>query len=218
MAQVIPQSAALENLAQLENDLRKGGVVVLPIEGSYIYVADAFNVSAVEKIHNLRGDESGTACAVAIGKIETLSGISSSVIPEIELLAKNFWPGLLTLMVQPNPALTWDLGDSGELGEFAVRIPDSKVLQELAKNIGPLAYASAAHLNRGAAKDLSEVSAINNEVAFYIDGGKLDSAPPTTVLRAKVIGKPGLEVTRLGAISLDKLRELLPDLSLANEV
>ena len=57
MAQVIPQSAALENLAQLENELRKGGVVVLPIEGSYIYVADAFNLSAVEKIHILRGDE-----------------------------------------------------------------------------------------------------------------------------------------------------------------
>ena len=50
MSEVIPLESALTEIAKLENEIRKGGVIVLPIEGSYVYVADAFNSNAVKKI------------------------------------------------------------------------------------------------------------------------------------------------------------------------
>ena len=215
MAEVIPLVDGLNQIAKLENELRKGGVIVLPVEGSYVYVADAFNAGAVKKIHELRGDPIGVATSVVIGSAATLSGITATITDELALLTKEFWPGLLTIYVQPNPALSWDLGDDGELGEFAVRIPDSQLLQSLANNLGPLAMSSAANAGQGAASDLDEVSALIGEINFYVDGGKLSSAPLSTVIRAKVIGRSELEILRVGAISLEELQAHLPEISLA---
>lgn len=214
MSEVIPLEDALTKIVNLENEIRKGGVIVLPIEGSYVYVADAFNSNAVKRIHHLRGDYEGIAASVTIGKIETLVGIGQNISEGIFKIARKFWPGLLTIYIQPNSALAWDLGDGGELGEFAVRIPNSELLIELAKNIGPLATASAAHSGRGAATKLDEVGAIAGEINFYVDGGLLPISPLSTVIRAKVIGLPELEVVRVGGISLEELRVEVPEISL----
>lgn len=215
MSEVIPFEMALDEIAKLENEIRKGGVIVIPVEGSYVYLADAFNIGAVKRIHELRGDEPGVALGVAIGKVETLSGISASNSDEFKKLANKFWPGLLTLYVQPNASLHWDLGDGNSLGEFAVRIPDSTILITLANNIGPLAMASAALANKGAAKNLDQVSALLSEINFYVDAGGLAESELSTIVRAKVIGAPELEVVRIGAISLKQLQDAIPSISLA---
>jgi tRNA threonylcarbamoyl adenosine modification protein (Sua5/YciO/YrdC/YwlC family) len=214
MSEVIPLNIAITELAKLENELRKGGVIVLPVEGSYVYVADAFNTNAVKKIHELRGDEEGIATSVVIGRPETLNGIGNGITAEISKIAEKFWPGLLTIYIQPNSALAWDLGDGGELGEFAVRIPNSELLISLAKNIGPLAIASAANSGLGAARNLDEVGALIGDINFYVDAGLLESAPLSTVIRSKVIGLPELEVLRIGAISLEELQGQVPGISM----
>lgn len=215
MSEVIPIDQALNEIAKLENEIRKGGVIVLPVEGSYLYVCDSFNINAVKRLHELRGDEEGVATSVAIGSPATLSGISANLTSELQKLADIHWPGLLTLYIQPNSALAWDLGDGGTLGEFAVRIPDSETLITLAKNIGPLAISSAALAGRGAAKSLDEVSALLGEINFYVDGGELSQSPLSTIVRAKVIGLSELEVVRVGAISLEELQATIPGISLA---
>ena len=215
MSEVISIQDAIAQIAKLENEIRKGALLVLPVEGSYIYVADAFNISAVKRIHELRGDEPGIAAAVAIASPQTLEGIATNISDEMRALAKKFWPGLLTLLVQPNSALAWDLGDSGDLGEFAVRVPDSQLLISLAKNIGPLAFAAAATAGSGAARNLDSVSAISGEINIYVDGGELANFGQSTIVRAKVIGQSALEVLRVGAISLEQLQEEVPAISLA---
>lgn len=216
MSEVVSLETALAEISKIENELRKGGVVVLPIEGSYIYVADAFNTAAVKKIHTLRGDDQGVAAAVAIGSLETLHGIGRNISEDLLKLAAKFWPGLMVLYIQPNAALNWDLGDGGELGEFAVRIPESKILKTLATNIGPLAFAAAAQSGKGSARNLDEVSALIGEINLYVDGGQLSDSKLSTVVRSKIIGLPDLEVVRVGAISLESLREIVPAISLAS--
>jgi tRNA threonylcarbamoyl adenosine modification protein (Sua5/YciO/YrdC/YwlC family) len=215
MSEVISLRNALAEIAKLENEIRKGGVVVLPAEGSYLYVCDSFNANAVKRLHELRGDEAGVATSVAIGSPATLTGISANLTAELQSLADKHWPGLLTLYIQPNSALAWDLGDGGTLGEFAVRIPDSELLIALAKNIGPLAISSAALAGKGAARSLDEVSALLGEINFYVDGGELSESPLSTVVRSKVIGLSELEVVRVGAISLEELQATIPEISLA---
>ena len=71
MSELIPAEDALAQIAKIENEIRKGGVIVLPIPGSYIYLVDAFNPLAVKKMHQLRGAEEGIAASVAIGKAST---------------------------------------------------------------------------------------------------------------------------------------------------
>ena len=127
MSELISAADALAQIAKIENEIRKGGVIVLPIPGSYIYLVDAFNPVAVKKMHQLRGADEGVAASVIIGKVSTLNGIAKSN-SEIDSLANKFWPGPLTILAEPNPALSWNLGDDGELGEFAVQIPNSELL------------------------------------------------------------------------------------------
>ena len=216
MAEVLKVDEAIENIAKVENEIRKGGIVVVPIENGYVYLADAFNKNAVQKMHQLRGNPEGTSHGVLIAEALALTGISKHIPSTMQLLIDKFWPGPLTLYVQPNPALNWDLGDGGSLGEFAVRIPDSQIVQILSKNIGPLVFASASRAGNGQALNLDSIGAMPDEVALYVDGGELSNLKLSTVVRAKVIGESELEIVRIGAISLQQLQEILPEITLAS--
>ena len=214
MAEVLKIEEAIANIAKVENEIRKGEIVVLPIENGYIYLANAFNKSSVSKMHQLRGNSEGTSHGVLISSASALTGIAKQIPNTMELLIEKFWPGQLTLYVQPNPSLNWDLGDGGVLGEFAVRIPDSQLIQLLAKNVGPLVFASASKSGSGPALNLDQIGAMPEEVALLIDVGKVVDSKLSTVVRAKVIGEPQLEVLRVGAISLEQLKEILPEITL----
>jgi tRNA threonylcarbamoyl adenosine modification protein (Sua5/YciO/YrdC/YwlC family) len=216
MADVLTLEEAFTNISKVENEIRKGEIVVLPIENGYVYLADAFNRSAVRKINQFRGNQEGVSLGVLISQVKALSGITKYVPETMKLLTEKYWPGLLTLYVQPNPALNWDLGDGGSLGEFAVRIPSSELVQLLAKNIGPLVFASASKLGDGPALNLDSIGAMPGELSLLIDGGTINEIKLSTVVRAKVIGDSELEVVRIGAISLEELAGILPEITLAS--
>ena len=131
----------------------------------------------------------------------------------MKLLADAFWPGLLTLHLMPHYGLNWDLGDGGELSEFAVRVPGSELLRAVAESTGPLAIASAAIVGRPATREINFVPALESSIAIYVDEGTLPEGPASTVIRRSILGKSGgLEMTREGAISLGKLQATLPTL------
>jgi tRNA A37 threonylcarbamoyladenosine synthetase subunit TsaC/SUA5/YrdC len=54
------------------------------------------------------------------------------------------------------------------------------------------------------------------ELSFLIDGGTINEIKLSTVVRAKVIGDSELEVVRVGAISLEELAGILPEITLAS--
>ena len=188
--------------------ISQGEVIIAPLESSYIFLCDAFNQSAVARIHELRGDTPGTACQVAIGSVATLKGITQQLPESLALLAAQFWPGLLTLMVRPNTALHWDLGDGGALDTFAVRVPDQDFVRQIISRVGPVAIASASMSGQGAALSLDHTSALPEEISLYIDGGSFESAQLSTVVGMTPSG--GVDCTRIGAISLEELRKVLP--------
>ena len=123
--------------------IKRGEVVILPLEHSYVYACDAFSLAAVNRLHQLRNDPPGVAAQVIVGKARTISGLAQGVSPEIIELTENFWPGLLTLNLPQNQSLNWDLGDGGNLTNFVVRMPDQISTLEVVNATGPLAIASA---------------------------------------------------------------------------
>jgi L-threonylcarbamoyladenylate synthase len=207
--------AAIE---QVVASLQSGAINVFAIESAYVYACNAFDQDAVQRLHTLRGDDFGTACQVMIGNVQTLEGLAQDVSPEIKKLAKTFWPGLLTLHVQPHRGLNWDLGDGGELGEFAVRIPKSEFFQQVLAQSGPLAVASASLAGRPPVRDIGAIVALYSDIGIYADEGVLRAGKASTVVRQSVIGvESGLEVLREGAITLARLKKVLPAISLATE-
>ena len=81
---------------------------------------------------------------VLIGEASTLVGLVMDLPPVANEMAKEFWPGGLTLVVEHSPSLAWDLGDAE--GTVAVRVPDDDLARDLLRRTGPLAVSSA---NRG---------------------------------------------------------------------
>jgi tRNA threonylcarbamoyl adenosine modification protein (Sua5/YciO/YrdC/YwlC family) len=198
----------LEAIAVVATRVSAGEIAIAPIESSYIFLCDAFNRNAVINLHQLRGDSPGTACQVLIASPATLKGITQQLSDSLQVLAEAFWPGLLTLMVRPNSALHWDLGDGGALDSFAVRVPDQAFLREVIAKVGPVAIASAAMAGQPPSLSLAETSALPSEISIYIDGGEFQSPVPSTVVAENAPGV--VHCTRIGAISLEELRKVLP--------
>ena len=180
--------------------IKRGEVVILPLEHSYAYACDAFSYSAVNRLHQLRNDPKGVVAQVVVGRANTLEGIAQNVSTEVKNLVAEFWPGLLTLKIAPNQNLNWDLGDAGALGEFAVRMPNQIQTLEVMNKTGPLAIASAT-LAGMAPLQIAPVDP-NLEA---LDIGELTPGPLSTVI-TEVDGK--LTISRLGAHTLEELRKV----------
>ena len=187
---------AVEELASFANAIAAGEIVVVPLEHSYAFACDAFNQNAVARMHEIRGAAIGTAAQVLISSSDTLAGVAHFVPDDMAKLAKRFWPGELTLQVAPNIFLNWDLGDAGSL----------------VTKTGPLAIASIAGAGQPALREIA--SNLAPEISHVFDAGVLPAGEASTVIRMRVIGTDsGLEVLRVGAITLEQLREVLPEIS-----
>ena len=192
--------------------LLQGEVIVVAAEHGYLYACDAFNQTAVSRLHMLRGDQPGVSAQVLIGKIMAVSGLASDFDSDWQKVASAFWPGLLTAQLAPQSALSWDLGDGRALFEFAVRIPSREFLLSLLIRSGPLAVGSATSAGHPPVREVTFIPDMPTEVALQIDEGELPAGPASTVLRRSKDGS-GLEVVREGAISLAELQALLPSIS-----
>ena len=189
--------------------LLQGEVIVVAAEHGYFYLCDAFNQIAVNRIHELRGDQPGTAAQVLIGKVNAVSGLAMDFDSDWQKVVGAFWPGLLTIQLAPQAALSWDLGDGRALTEFAVRVPQREFLLSLLAKSGPLAAASASIAGQAPNRDMTYIPAMPNEVGLMIDEGVLPEGPASTVLRREKKGGP-IVAQRLGAISLEQLQAVLP--------
>ncbi len=197
--------------------LLQGEVILIAAEHGYLYACDAFNQTAVNRIHTLRGDSPGTAAQVLIGKVTAVTGLASDFDSDWQKVVNAFWPGLLTVQLVPQSALRWDLGDGGALAEFAVRIPTREFLLSLLARSGPLAVASASLAGQPALRDISLVTAAPSELGLQIDEGLLPTGPASTVLRRSTVGvNGGIVMQRAGAIALEQLQAVVPTISAAN--
>ena len=187
--------------------IKRGEVVILPLEHGYVYACDAFSFAAVNRLHQLRNDQPGIAAQVLVGKIQTISGLAQVLSEDVKKLTEEFWPGLLTLNLQQNQSLVWDLGDGGNLKNFAVRMPNQTETLEVINATGPLAIASATIAGGVPVLKIEDPHQLE-----VLDIGELESGPLSTVVAQ--VGE-NLELLRVGSITLEDLRKVASAIELA---
>ena len=209
----IKESEISEAVGTAVRYINAGEVIVVAAEFGYIYLANAFDKDAVKAIHILRGDQSGVAAQVFIKETKVLSGIAKvSNLNADQILAK-FWPGLLSVTVNCQPGLSWDLGDEQRLGKVNVRVPNRKFLNRILESTGPLAAASVSLIGKPVIKDLTKLPVYESDVGAIFDEGILDSGPASTWLE---ISENEITVKRVGAISIEELQAVIPSISATN--
>jgi L-threonylcarbamoyladenylate synthase len=169
--------------------LAKGELVVVPTDTVYGVAADAFTPAAVER----------------------LDALARNVPEKIREVAATFWPGGLTIILDAQPSLAWDLGDTG--GTVALRVPNNRIALELLAETGPLAVSSANLTGQPAATTASDAQAqLGESIAVYLDGGE-SSSTASTIIDATAFsrGTGAVRILRDGAVSGAQLRALLGD-------
>lgn len=192
--------------------IERGELVVMPTDTVYGLAADAFSAEAVQLLQDAKGRGREKPPPVLVGSWNGLDGLVLAVSGDARELVEAFWPGGLTIIVEHAPSLSWDLGETR--GTVAVRMPAHPVAIELLTKTGPLAVSSANKTGQPPPATAAHArKQLGDAVTVYLDAevtdGKassiVDLTGPTPVLR------------RTGAISVEQLREVVPDLIVPDE-
>ncbi|GIG22301.1 hypothetical protein Cch01nite_30250 [Cellulomonas chitinilytica] len=188
------------------NAVARGALVVLPTDTVYGIGADAFTPSAVQALLDAKGRGRQMPPPVLIPDVRTLDGLATAVPAGARALAEAFWPGGLTLIVQAQPSLAWDLGETR--GTVALRVPDHPTALALLRRTGPMAVSSANRTGSPAAVTAQDAyDQLGESVAVYLDAGAAPGGVASTIVDAT---GDRLRLVRAGALSLDQLREITP--------
>ena len=203
----------LEGLRRARMAIGRGQVVCVPTDTSFALVADAFKPSAVAALREARGMPAQAPLSVFVPGIPTLAALAADVPEEVDTLAREFWPGALTLIVDAGESLAWDLGDTR--GTVALRMPANKIALELLSETGPLAQSGAWRdgekplvVASALAKRFSESVAVVLSASGEKPGRELSTVIDCTGL-TRTLGK--LRLVREGVIPARDIYAVIPE-------
>ena len=193
----------------------RGELIVMPTDTVYGVAADAFTPAAVQRLLDAKGRDRTSPPPVLIPGTATLHALAAEVSEPVNRLAEAFWPGALTIVLRANPALDWDLGETG--GTVALRIPDNPLAIELLQETGPLAVSSANLTGQPAAQTAAAAKEmLEDSVSVYLeDGPRTSGGVSSTIVDATQVTEDGgtIGILRHGGVSQEAISQLLPEIT-----
>ena len=194
-------------------------LAVIPTDTVYGLACDAFSHEGVKKLLETKGRDRQSPPPVLIGNTAALDGLAQQVPQLAHKLAQTFWPGALTMILQAQPSLTWDLGETK--GTVALRMPDHKIALALLQETGPLAVSSANLTGEPAATTCQQAEkALGSKVKIYLDGGASPKGEASTIVdmtdlvdsvsdSGEIVTTGKAKILRRGALGKEKLATVL---------
>lgn len=205
--------------------LRAGGLVILPTDTVYGIGCNAADAAAVERLLAAKGRGLQMPPPVLVADPADLIGLVAQVPEAARALMEAFWPGALTLILEADETLTWDLGETG--GTLAVRMPAHELALNLLRRSGPLAVtsanptgappatdaASARAAFPGRVRDLEELApgsagSARCEDILLLDGGATPGPVPSTIVTLAGEHARAPRILRQGVLALADLERV----------
>jgi L-threonylcarbamoyladenylate synthase len=189
--------------------VKRGDLVVFPTDTVYGIGADAFKSWSVGTLLRAKARGRDVPPPVLVGSRQMLDGLVYGLPSSARDLVEAFWPGPLTILVEHAPSLDWDLGETD--GVIQVRMPLHPVALELLRETGPMAVSSANKKHQNPALTAEEAKEqFGYEVSVYLEAGAAAEQLTSTIVDCTgAVPK----VLRVGALSLDQLREVSVDVT-----
>ena len=193
-------------------NLLAGGLVAFPTETVYGLGADACNAGAVARIYSVKGRPADHPLIVHVASMDALGDWAEDVPAYAISLARDFWPGPMTLVVKRS-GLAGDFVTGGQ-NTVGVRVPNHPVslgLLEAFANAGGKGIA-APSANRFGNVSPTTAQAVADELGNYLaagdqilDGGSCDVGVESTIIDCtgdvpKIL-RPGAITTKMIAES-----------------
>jgi L-threonylcarbamoyladenylate synthase len=176
--------AAVREAADL---LRAGEVVALPTETVYGLAANALDARAVARVFDIKGRPARNPIIVHVAGLEMAQRCVAQWPPIAGDLAKAFWPGPLTLVLERSQEIPPIVTAGG--ATVGVRWPSHPFIQAVIRECGfPLAAPSA-----NLSSELSPTNAdhvrkyLGSRIPLIVDGGQAQVGLESTVLDLSVL-------------------------------
>ena len=195
-----------DEIEKAANALIDGHLVAFPTETVYGLGADATNEKAVSRIYSVKGRPTGHPLIVHISSIEQLKNWAKNIPDYANKLAREFWPGPMTLILERSP-LAKDFITGGQ-DTVGLRIPEHPIAQELLaafERLGGSGIAAPSANRFGAVSATSsydvvdEIGSLLLDGDIVLDGGRSPVGIESTIVdctkRNPLIHRPG-SVTR----------------------
>jgi L-threonylcarbamoyladenylate synthase len=213
-------SAEIGRAAKL---LRAGRLVAFPTETVYGLGANALDAAAVERIYAAKGRPATSPLIVHVASVEMAQSLAAEWPEVAERLARQFWPGPLTLVLKKRLAIAGIARDTipdvvtAGLSTVGLRMPAHPMALAVIRAAGvPLAAPSANRFTELSPTTAEHVRmGLGEEVDLIIDGGTCEVGIESTVL-SLADGRPML--LRPGGISRAQLEAIVGPIAVAQEV
>ena len=199
-----PDSSTIIRAADL---LRNGKLVAFPTETVYGLGGDATNDKAVAAIYAAKGRPQFNPLIIHVAEAAALEDLivwNDSA----RLMAQQFWPGPLTLVLPRQEKARISLLASAGLDTLAVRVPSHPVALQLLREVGrPIAAPSAnASGKLSPTTPFHVAESLGDKVDLILAGGKTQIGLESTVLNLTTT-RPTL--LRPGGVTKEQLEQFL---------
>jgi L-threonylcarbamoyladenylate synthase len=160
--------------------LATDGLLIYPTDTFYALGGLASSPRVAVRVREVKGRAEGKALPLIVGDLEQARSLAAIWPAAAERLARQFWPGPLSLVVEARPGLPEPLLGGGS--SLAMRVPGRGLPRRLALAAGPLISTSANRSGGPAPVTCGEaVASVGAVVDLALDGGPGRDLPSTIV-------------------------------------
>ena len=200
-----PDSTAIGYAADF---IKRGRVVAVPTDTFYGLAADPFNLAAVEEIYRVKGRPENRALPILVSSVEQAAILTRDLPLNFLKLAKKFWPGALTIVVEAAHSLP--LKVTANKGRVALRWPNSRVACAVIEQVGsPITGTSANISGFPSCSNAQElVKQLGERLPLILDSGETGATVSSTIVSLE---GDEWSVVREGQISEEEIAKALAD-------
>jgi len=183
-----------------------GKVIGIPTDTFYGLATDPFNLAAVQQIYRVKGRPENRALPILVNSVAQATTLARSLPDNFHRLAKAFWPGGMTLVVEASNRLP--LKVTGHTGRVALRWPNSRVACALIEQFdGPITGTSANLSGSPSCSSGEELmEQLGGRLPLVLDAGETGVGLASTIVS---LSDDSWHVIREGLVPESDIREAL---------
>ena len=179
--------------------LNAGNVVALPTDTFYGLAVDPVNLSAVDRIYEIKTRARHKPLSLLIAEVAQAYELARSLDTAFDRLSEKFWPGPLTIIVKAGGKLP--LRVTANTGNLALRVPEAAIPRAIVARLGLPITATSANLSGQpeCAYATAVREQLGDKIPLIVDGGPTARTMPTTIIDLSGGGNSWM-ILREGAI------------------
>ncbi|MGL4211066.1 L-threonylcarbamoyladenylate synthase [Cetobacterium sp.] len=193
----------------IKKTLDENGIIIYPTDTVYGVGANIESLEGIEKIYAAKERNFSSPLIALLSKVEYIEKIA--IVDKdkknlVEKLAKEFWPGALTIILNKKNSVPDIMVSGGET--VGVRIPALKLAQEIIEAVGGILPTTSANISGEITpRSYDELNdRFKERVDIIVDGGVSPLGVESTILD---LTKDIPKILREGAIKKETIEKLI---------